>query len=178
VRGALTVEGYLAQKYGQTRPVSVIGRIRFEQEHDTTGGDSASLAVLMALLSSLAQVPLQLSLAITGAVGQYGEIQPIGGVNTKIEGFWDLCRRRRAEGEQVDGGYGVLIPAVNARDLMLRAEVAESIAREGWLHVWPVSTVDEALTLLTGVAAEEIHRRVDQRLRRFHEVATQERRGG
>ncbi|HEV2236881.1 MAG TPA: Lon-insertion domain-containing protein [Ktedonobacterales bacterium] len=178
VRGALTIQGYLAQAYGRERPICVQGRVRFEQEHGTTGGDSASLAVLVTLLSALAEAPIHLSLAVTGAVGQYGEIQPIGDVNTKIAGFWDICRLRRSQGELTPaGGYGVLIPAINTRDLMLRPEVADSIARGGWFHVWPVSTVDDAITLLTGVPAPEFHKRVNARLKRFHELAVRSRRG-
>ena len=176
VRGAMTIEGYLAYRYGQARPLSLVARLRFEQEHGTTGGDSASGAILFALLSALAQTPIRYSYAVTGAVGQYGEMQPIGGVNTKIEGFWELCRARRAQGEQVDGGYGVLIPAINARDLMLRDEVAEAIASEGWFHIWLINTVDDALPILTGLPASDIHARVEQRLQRFHELGTQ--RGG
>jgi hypothetical protein len=175
VRGTMTMEGFLSSRYGQTRPISMVARIRFEQEHGGTGGDSASAAELFALLSALAQVPIRRSLAVTGAVGQYGEIQPIGGVNTKIEGFWELCRARRVQGEQPDGGYGVLIPSVNTRDLMLRPEVARSIAEEAWFHIWPISTVDEGLVLLTGLPAEEIHQRVDARLKRFHERAARSR---
>jgi hypothetical protein len=172
VRGALTMEGFLARRYGLTQPISAVIRIRFEQEHGATGGDSASVAILFALLSALSQVPIRNSLAVTGAVGQYGEIQPIGSVNTKIEGFWTLCRLRHAQGEQPPGGYGVLIPAVNARDLMLRAEVAQSIVSEGWFHVIPISSVDEGLLYLTGVAAATIHTRAEQQLQRFHALAT------
>ncbi len=172
VRGLLTVEGYLAARYGQSVPISVVARIRFEQEHGATGGDSASAAELFALLSALAQVPIRCSLAVTGAAGQYGEIQPIGGVNTKIVGFYEICKARRAAGEAPDGGHGVIIPAVNARDLMLPPEVARSIAAEGWFHIWPISTVDEGLQLLTGLPAAAIHERVGQRLKRFHELAT------
>lgn len=171
VRGEMTVEGYLAYRYGQQRPVTLAARIRFEQEHGTTGGDSASGAMLFALLSALAQAPIRYSYAVTGAVGQYGEMQPIGGVNTKIEGFWELCRQRRLQGEQSDVGYGVLIPAVNTRDLMLRAEVADSIIREGWFHIWPISTVDDALPILMGLPAAEIHARVERRLQAFYEMA-------
>ncbi|HEX6799314.1 MAG TPA: AAA family ATPase [Ktedonobacterales bacterium] len=169
VRGALTAEGYLNYRYAQERPLNTTIRIRFEQEHGATGGDSASAAILFALLSALAQVEINASLAITGAVGQYGEVQPIGGVNTKIEGFWALCRARRTTtGEQPTGGrYGVLIPATNVRDLMLHPEVADSIEREGWFAVWPISTVDQGLALLTGVPAEQIHARVAARLQRF-----------
>jgi predicted ATP-dependent protease len=170
VRGEMTVEGYLAARYGQNHPIDLVARIRFEQEHGTLGGDSASGGLLFALLSALAEVPIRFSYAVTGAVGQYGELQPIGGVNTKIEGFWDLCRLRRAQGEQPEGGYGVIIPAINARDLMLRSDVAHSIAQEGWFHIWPVSTVDEAMSLLTGLAARDLHARVEKRLQRFYEI--------
>ncbi|HKT37039.1 MAG TPA: AAA family ATPase, partial [Ktedonobacterales bacterium] len=175
IRGLMTMEGYLANRYGQDRPVSLSARIRFEQQHGGTGGDSASAAELFALLSALAQVAIRRSVAVTGAVGQYGEIQPIGGVNTKIEGFFDLCRARRAAGEQPVGGYGAIIPAVNARDLMLRPDVAYSIAQEGWFSIWLISTVDEGIPLLMGVPAEQIHARVNDRLKRFYELATQSR---
>jgi predicted ATP-dependent protease len=171
VRGEMTVEGYLAARYGKNRPVDLVARIRFEQEHGTLGGDSASGALLFALLSALAEAPIRYSYSVTGAVGQYGELQPIGGVNTKIEGFWELCRLRRARGEQPEGGHGVIIPAVNTRDIMLRAEVARSIATEGWFHIWPASTVDEAMTLLTGLPATELHARVEKRLAEFHQIA-------
>ncbi len=170
VRGVMTVEGYLAQRYAQ-RPLALAVRVRFEQEHGGTGGDSASTAILFALLSALAETPIRRSLAITGAVGQYGEIQPVGGVNTKIEGFWELCRARRAAGEQVAGGYGVVIPATNVRDVMLRREVASSIASEGWFQVWAVSAVDDAIPLLMGISAEALHSRVEQRLARFATLA-------
>lgn len=177
VRGMMTMEGYLANRYGQTRPLSVAVRIRFEQQHGGTGGDSASAAELFAILSALSRVPVLRSLAVTGAVGQYGEIQPIGGVNTKIEGFWDLCRLRWAAGERPEGGYGVVIPAVNTRDLMLRPEVAQSIATEGWFLVYPISSVDEGIPLLLGVSAGVIHERVDQRLQHFYELALKGRTG-
>ncbi|HEU4783334.1 MAG TPA: AAA family ATPase [Ktedonobacterales bacterium] len=175
IRGLMTMEGYLANRYGQDRPVSLSARIRFEQQHGGTGGDSASAAELFALLSALAQVAIRRSVAVTGAVGQYGEIQPIGGVNTKIEGFFDLCRARRAGGEQPVGGYGAVIPAVNTRDLMLRPDVAYAIAQEGWFSIWPISSVDEGIPLLMGVAADQIHARVNDRLKRFYELATQSR---
>jgi hypothetical protein len=171
VRGAMTMEGYLTHRYSEQRPLSVIIRIRFEQEHGGTGGDSASAAQLFALLSALAQQPITRARAVTGAVGQYGEIQPIGGVNTKIDGFWEVCQMRRAQGEGVEGSYGVLIPAVNMRDLMLRPEVAASIANEGWFHIWPVATVDEAIPLLMGIPAAQAHQRIEQRLKRFYQMA-------
>src|SRR5579883_2749201 len=175
VRGLLTMEGYLTHRYGQMYPISIEARIRFEQEHGAMGGDSASSAMLFAVLSALAQAPIRRSLAVTGAVGQYGEMQPIGSVNTKIEGFWALCRARRARGEQPEGGYGVVIPAVNTRDLMLLPAVAASIATEGWFNIWPISTVDEGLQVLTGLPAATIHQRVEQRLRQFYELSRRER---
>jgi hypothetical protein len=171
VRGAMTMEGYLTHHYSEQRPLSVIIRIRFEQEHGGTGGDSASAAQLFTLLSALAQQPIKRSLAVTGAVGQYGEIQPIGGVNTKIDGFWEVCRMRYQQGERPEGGYGVLIPTVNARDLMLRPEVAASIANDGWFHIWTVATVDDAIPLLMGISAAQLHQRVEQRLKRFQQMA-------
>lgn len=176
IRGLLTMEGYFTSQYGQRVPLSLAARIRFEQEQGSTGGDSASAAELFALLSALSGLPIRRSLAVTGAVGQYGEIQPIGGVNFKITGFWDLCRVRRQLGEQVEGSYGVIIPAANARDLMLRPAVAQSIATEGWFHIWLASTIDEALPLLMGVAASTVHERVEQRLRAYAQL--QMRRGG
>ncbi len=175
VRGEMTVEGYLAARYGQNHPIDLVARIRFEQEHGTLGGDSASGGLLFALLSALAEAPIRYSYAVTGAVGQYGELQPIGGVNTKIEGFFELCQLRRSQGEQPEGGYGVIIPAVNGRDLMLRSDVARSIAEEGWFHVWPVSTVDEAMTLLTGLPAAELNSKVEKRLARFYEIGVRSR---
>lgn len=175
VRGLMTMEGYLANVYGQSRPISVAARIRFEQQHGATGGDSASAAELFALLSALAQVPIRSSLAVTGAVGQYGEVQPIGGVNTKIEGFWALCRARWAQGERPDGGYGVIIPAVNARDLMLRPDIAASILNEGWFHIWTIANVDEGIPLLMNLPAQEVHNRVDRRLQQFYDLAQRNR---
>ncbi len=176
VRGLLAMEGYFIGQYGQDFSLSLAARIRFEQEQNSMGGDSASAAELFALLSALANLPMRRSIAVTGAVGQYGEIQPIGGVNFKIQGFWDLCRIRRQQGEQPEGGYGVIIPAANVRDLMLRPAVAASIANEGWFSVWPVSTVDEALPLLMGVPAATVHERAEQRLRHYAQLQAQSRR--
>ncbi|MBA3823414.1 MAG: AAA family ATPase [Ktedonobacterales bacterium] len=167
IRGLLTMEGYFANQYGQQQPLALAARIRFEQEQGGIDGDSASAAELFALLSALSGIPIRCSTAVTGAIGQYGEIQPIGGVNHKIEGFWDLCRIRRQLGEQPEGGYGVLIPAANARDVMLRRAVAHSITSEGWFQVWLMQTVDDALPVLMGVPAAVVHTRVQQRLSTF-----------
>jgi len=148
-------------------------------------GDSASSAELYALLSSLAGVPLRQNLAVTGSVNQRGEVQPIGGVNAKIEGFYDVCRLKGLTGDQ-----GVIIPARNVESLMLREDVVQAL-REGKFHVYPVKTVDEGMELLTGLEAGElvdghypegtINYRVQQRLeelariyQEFAEAAGQE----
>jgi predicted ATP-dependent protease len=121
----------------------------FEQSYSGVEGDSASSAELYALLSSLAKVPLRQSLAVTGSVNQHGEVQAIGGVNEKIEGFFDICRARGLTGEQ-----GVLIPAANTKHLMLRADLVEACDR-GQFAVYPIASVDEGMSLLTGIAAGE-----------------------
>ena len=167
MRGNMTVEGYLSHRYGQKHTLPFAARIRFEQEHGTTAGDSASGAVLFAILSALADVPIHRSIAITGAIGQYGEMQPIGGVNTKIAGFWDLCNVRRTMADQAKEGYGVIIPAANARDLMLRSDVAQSIANDGWFSVWLVETVEEAVPLLMDCSAAVLDQRIEGRLADF-----------
>jgi predicted ATP-dependent protease len=169
--GSLTLAGYLAARYGQSRALSAVIRMRFEQEHTITDGDSASAATLYAILSALAEAPITSSRALTGAVGQYGEIQTIGGVNEKIEGFWEICQARRERGERPDVPYGMLIPAANAQDLMLRPEVIAAIAEDGWFHLWPIRTLDDGIPLLFGLPAADLHARVDARLQRFFELA-------
>jgi predicted ATP-dependent protease len=123
----------------------------FEQTYGEVEGDSASLAELCALLSSLADAPVRQSLAVTGSVNQLGEVQAIGGVNEKIEGFFDVCRARGLTGEQ-----GVIIPAANVPHLMLRDDVVEAAAA-GRFHVFPAATVDEAIEALTGMPAGTPH---------------------
>lgn len=103
----------------------------------------------------------------------HGEIQPIGDVNLKIEGFWEIYRARQAKGEQRTRPYGVLIPAANVGDLMLRREVATAIANDDWFHIYPISTVDEGLALLTGVSAAQVHALANRRLYHFHQLAMQ-----
>ncbi len=171
ISGALTMAGYLAWRYGRQRSINVVARLRFEENHGYVSGPSASAAELFALLSALSGVPIRAALAVTGAVGQYGELQVIGSANDKIEGFWAICRARRAAGERPEGDYGVIIPAANAGDVMLRAEVAESIAHEAWFHIWPIAHIDEGLPLLTGRSAAEVHQRVERELQRYYELA-------
>ncbi|MBS1169639.1 MAG: hypothetical protein H6R01_557 [Burkholderiaceae bacterium] len=146
-KGVLILSSFLASRYSARQPLSLNASLVFEQTYGHIEGDSASMAELCALLSSLADVPIKQSLAITGSVNQVGEAQAIGGVNEKIEGFFDLCRTRGLTGNQ-----GVLIPQANVKHLMLRADVVEA-AKEGKFHIYPIENVDQAIELLTGVPA-------------------------
>ncbi|HJV26145.1 MAG TPA: AAA family ATPase [Aromatoleum sp.] len=146
-KGVLILSAFLAARYARHQPLSLAASLVFEQSYGPVEGDSASLAELCSLLSALAQAPIRQCFAVTGSVNQFGEVQAIGGVNEKIEGFFQLCRSRGLTGEQ-----GVLIPAASVRQLMLRDEVVEAV-RAGRFHVFPVSNVDEAIALLTGMEA-------------------------
>jgi len=148
-KGVMILAGFLGQRYAADRPLSLSATLVFEQSYGGVEGDSASSAELYALLSAISGAPIRQSFAVTGSVNQLGQIQAIGGVNEKIEGFFDVCRARGLSGDQ-----GVLIPMANVDDLMLRQDVVEA-ARAGQFHVYPVSTVDEGIALLTGVAAGE-----------------------
>jgi ATP-dependent Lon protease len=142
-KGVLILTGYLRAKYAQDKPLVLSASIAFEQSYSGVDGDSASSTEIYALLSSLADVPLRQDLAVTGSVNQHGEIQPIGGVNLKIEGFFDVCAARGLTGTQ-----GVLIPAANMKELMLRHDVVDAV-KAGKFHVYAVSTVDEGIEILT-----------------------------
>jgi predicted ATP-dependent protease len=148
-KGVLILAGYLGARYAADRPFSLSASLVFEQSYGGVEGDSASSAELYALLSALSGLPVRQALAVTGSVNQMGSIQAIGGVNEKIEGFFDVCRERGLTGDQ-----GVLVPAANVRHLMLREDVVEA-ARQGRFRVWAVETVDQGIELLTGVPAGE-----------------------
>ena len=148
-KGVLILNGYLAQKYAQQEPLTLAARLVFEQSYEGVEGDSASSAELFALLSALSGLPIRQGIAVTGSVNQRGEMQAIGGVNEKIEGFFDVCRTVGLTGDQ-----GVLIPEANAVNLMLREDVAEAVA-DGRFHVWVVRTIDEGIELLTGTPGGE-----------------------
>lgn len=145
-KGVLILSGYLGARFASRMPMSLSASLVFEQSYGSVEGDSASSAELYALLSALAEVPIRQSLAVTGSVNQLGEVQAIGGVNQKIEGFFDVCRMRGLTGRQ-----GVLIPSSNVKNLMLRREVLES-AEAGRFHIYPVSTIEQGIELLTGVS--------------------------
>jgi len=144
-KGVLILSGFLRAHFAQNKPLALTASLTFEQSYGGIDGDSASSAELYALLSSLSGVPLRQGVAVTGSVNQMGEIQPIGGVNRKIEGFFDLCRIVGLTGDQ-----GVMIPRRNVRHLMLRKDVVEQV-RKGRFHIWAVSTIEEGLRVLTAI---------------------------
>jgi lon-related putative ATP-dependent protease len=164
-KGVLILSGYLSGRYALNKPLALSASLVFEQSYGGVEGDSASSAELYALLSALSDAPLKQSLAVTGSVNQHGDVQAIGGVNEKIEGFFDLCRERGLSGDQ-----GVLIPEANVKNLMLREDVVQAVA-DGKFSVHAVSSVGEGIELLTGVPAAEIHARVEARLTEFAEKA-------
>ena len=174
-KGVLILSGFLAGRYALDTPMSLFASLVFEQSYGGVEGDSASSAELYALLSALADAPLRQDLAVTGSVNQHGEIQAIGGVNEKIEGFFDICAKRGLTGTQ-----GVLIPQANVQHLMLRKDVIDACAADQFA-VYPIATIDEGIALLTGLAAGErdadgnyplgsINRRVEERLRAFASI--------
>lgn len=148
-KGVIILSNYLGGRYAQEHPLSLTASLTFEQSYDEVDGDSASSAELLAILSSLSEIPLRQDLAITGSVNQHGEVQPIGGVNEKIEGFFQTCRNRGLTGTQ-----GVIIPRQNVRHLCLKKEVVDAV-KEGRFHIYEVRNVDEAMELLTGMEAGE-----------------------
>jgi lon-related putative ATP-dependent protease len=173
-KGVMILWGFLAGRYALDVPLSLAATLVFEQSYGGVDGDSASAAELFALLSALSEQPIRQSLAVTGSVNQLGEVQAIGGVNEKIEGFFDVCRQRGLNEQQ-----GVLIPKSNVQHLMLREDVVEAV-RHGQFAVYPISTIDEGIEILTGVKAGErgpegrfpggtINRLVEDKVRSFAE---------
>ncbi|MGB9129457.1 MAG: ATP-binding protein [Thiobacillus sp.] len=169
-KGVLILSSFLASRYAAEQPLSLAASLTFEQTYGQVEGDSASVAELCAILSSLANAPIRQSLAVTGSVDQFGRVQAIGAVNEKIEGYFDICNQRGLTGSQ-----GVLIPASNVAHLMLRRDVVEAAAA-GRFHVYAVETVDQALELLTGIpvgtpeSEGSLDQRVAQRLKHLAEL--------
>jgi lon-related putative ATP-dependent protease len=168
-KGVMILTAFLGARYAAEHPLTLSASLVFEQSYGLVEGDSASSAELYALLSALAEVPLKQSVAVTGSVNQHGEVQAIGGVNEKIEGFFDVCRARGLTGEQ-----GVMIPAANIKHLMLRRDVVEAVSA-GKFHAWAVENIDQGMELLTGMRmgarykhggypANTLNRRVADRL--------------
>lgn len=148
-KGVLILSSFLGARYAAERPFSLSANLVFEQSYSSVEGDSASAAELYALLSAIAEVPIKQSLAVTGSVNQHGQVQAIGGVNEKIEGFFDICKERGLTGHQ-----GVIIPKSNVKNLMLRRDVIEAV-RAGQFHIYPIETIDQGIEILTGIPAGE-----------------------
>ena len=173
-KGVLILGGYLVNKYAQDKPLSLSARLVFEQSYEGVEGDSASSTELYAILSALANVPIKQNIAVTGSVNQKGEVQAIGGVNEKIEGFFEVCKARGLKGDE-----SVMIPKSNVQDLMLKDEVVKAV-KDGRFHIYTASTIDEGMEILTGVRAGEprkdgtfelntVNGKVDRRLRAMAE---------
>ncbi len=174
----LILQGHLASRYAQDKPLSLSATVCFEQSYGGVDGDSASLAELLALVSSLAGAPLRQGVAVTGSVNQKGEVQPVGGLDEKIEGFFEACKAKGLTGDQ-----GVVMPRRSAGRLMLRDEVIEAVEGSKF-RVWAVETVDRALEILTGMPAGErgrddrypegtVNRLAEDKLRGFVEKLAQ-----
>jgi predicted ATP-dependent protease len=148
-KGVLILQGFLGGKYARKKPLGLAASLTFEQSYDRIEGDSASSTELYALLSSLSELPIRQDLAVTGSVDQQGRVQAIGAATAKIEGFFDICRVRGLTGSQ-----GVLIPADNVRHLVLRRDVVQAV-QDGKFHIYAVETIDQGISLLTGVPAGE-----------------------
>ena len=146
-KGVLILSGYLGEMFAQDIPLSLTASVCFEQLYSGVDGDSASSTELYAILSSLAGLPINQAIAVTGSVNQKGEIQPIGGVNDKIEGFFQICKMRG-----LDGTHGVMIPQQNIRNLNLSNEIVQAV-KEGKFHIYAISTIEEGIEILTGVPA-------------------------
>jgi predicted ATP-dependent protease len=149
-KGVLILSSYLAGRYAKEQPLSLSASLVFEQSYGQVEGDSASAAELCALLSALADIPLAQSLAITGSVNQLGQIQAIGGVNEKVEGFFDICKARGLSGEQ-----GVIIPRANIKHLMLRGDVVDAV-KEQQFSIFAIDAIDEAMEILSGLKAGDL----------------------
>ena len=146
-KGILILSGYLGEMFAQDMPLSLTASLCFEQLYNGVDGDSASSTELYAILSSLSGIPINQSIAVTGSVNQKGEIQPIGGVNEKIEGFFKICKTRG-----LNGSHGVMIPKLNEKNLNLSDEVVEAV-KQGLFHIYAISTIEQGIEILTGVPA-------------------------
>ncbi|MFC1769958.1 Lon protease family protein [Nitrospirota bacterium] len=149
-KAILIISNYLGSKYGKKKPISISASITFEQLYSMIEGDSATCAELYTLLSSISGVPLRQNLAVTGSMDQHGDVQPIGGVNEKIEGFFDLCKARG-----LDKGHGVIIPRRNVKNLMVRQDVVDAV-KNGLFSIYPIDRMEEGLEILTGMSAGEL----------------------
>ena len=175
-KGVLIIAGYLASKFARDKPLTLTARIVFEQNYEGVEGDSASSTELYALLSALSGVPIKQTFAVTGSVNQNGEVQPIGGANEKIEGYFEVCKARGLNGQ-----HGVMIPDTNVHNLMLKKEVVDAV-KAGKFHIFPVKTIEQGIEVLTGIPSgkllvdgsyekDSVYDRVDRRLKEMAEAA-------
>jgi len=174
-KGVMILTSFLKERFGHNKPISLTATLCFEQSYGLVEGDSASSTELFALLSALSGVPIKQGIAVTGSVSQKGEIQAVGGVNRKVEAFFDICKHKGLNGEQ-----GVIIPEKNIRNLMLKQEVIDAV-KEGRFHIWPIATIEEGIEILTGIEAGTLQedgsypegtlfRRADERLIEIGEI--------
>ncbi|MEN6522149.1 MAG: S16 family serine protease, partial [Anaerolineaceae bacterium] len=166
-KGVLILAGYLSQRFAQDKPLSLSARLVFEQNYSGVDGDSASSTELYAILSALAEAPINQGIAVTGSVNQKGEVQAIGGVNEKIEGFFEVCKMKGFSGMQ-----GAMIPQANVINLMLKEEVLDAV-KEGKFHIWAVNSIEEGIEILTGLPSSEIFAKADQKLQHLGKVLVQ-----
>jgi lon-related putative ATP-dependent protease len=174
-KGLIILTNFMKERFAQNKPISLSASLCFEQSYGMVEGDSASSTELYVLLSAIANVPIDQGIAVTGSVSQKGEVQPIGGVNHKIKGWFDICKHKGLTGTQ-----GVMIPSKNLRNLMLDQGIVDAV-KEGKFHVWPISTIEEGLAVLTGMEAGVLQedgtypegtlfRKVDDRLKKISEI--------
>lgn len=160
-KGVLILSGYLGSRYGKDKPLSITTSITFEQNYSGVDGDSASSTELYAIISSISEIPIKQNIAVTGSISQKGEIQPIGGINEKIEGFFDVCKSKGLTGDQ-----GVMMPIQNIKNLLLKDEVVEAV-EDGLFNIYAISNVEEGLEILTGKNIYEIDKLVNENLEKY-----------
>jgi predicted ATP-dependent protease len=175
-KGVLILSGYIRETFGKNFPLSFTANFVFEQSYGPVDGDSASAAEIFTLISALSEIPINQSYAVTGSVNQKGEIQPIGGVNEKVEGFFDICKKRGLTRKQ-----GVIIPAQNIKDLMLRDDVVQAVKRKEF-HIFPFEKIEDGVLILMGKEAgkrdkaghytkDSVFELIDHNLKRMYEKA-------
>ena len=167
-KGVLILGGYLGSRYGKEKPLSITTSITFEQNYNGVDGDSASSTELYAIISSISEIPIKQYIAVTGSVSQKGEIQPIGGINEKIEGFFDVCKIKGFTGNQ-----GVMMPIQNVKNLLLKDEVVDAV-KEGKFNIYAIKSIEEGLEILTGKTMEEIDKLVNENLDRYRKSSKED----
>lgn len=163
-KGVLILSGYLGARYGKEKPLSITTSITFEQNYNGVDGDSASSTELYAIISSISDIPIKQHIAVTGSVSQKGEIQPIGGINQKIEGFFDVCKIKGFTGKQ-----GIMMPIQNVKNLLLKDEIVQAV-KEGKFNIYAISNIEEGLEILTGKSIDEIDKIVNETLEKYRKL--------